>query len=77
MNYKDSGDLSRLEWTLKDGATPFSRIYSTMKRLNSTMSKNDAQAMIDELVSQNRLSKEPHPFNQKEFFYKLAANQSG
>ena len=71
INYKESGDLARLKWALKDGATPFSRIYSSMRQLRSSMSAREIELMIVEMLQLGQLVKQPHPLHQNEFFYKL------
>lgn len=73
IDYNESGDLSRLEWTLKDGATPLSRIYSTIRHLGSKMGIKDVELMINELVESGKLVKEAHPLRQNEYFFKLAS----
>lgn len=71
INYRESGDLARLKWTLEGGSSPMKRIYSTLKHLRSAMGVSDVEQMVKEQVKAGEVIAESHPLHEGEFFYSL------
>lgn len=72
VDYEESGDLARLEWTLKTGSSPLKRIYSTLKHLRSRLSFQEVKQMVESEVAAGNVLTQPHPLHDDEFFYLLA-----
>lgn len=68
-------DYQRILWTLKSGPTPLSRIFSTLKHLNSQISQNFLQQSLEIMVSEGKLQKQSHPFDKKKSFYSLPSSE--
>ncbi len=76
QNYKASGDLAKLIWTLESGSSPLQRIYSTVKHLGSKQSFQEVREMVDAEVKAGTLVTLSHPLREDEFFYSLASNKA-
>lgn len=75
VNFKESGDLARLRWTLDGGSSPMKRICSTLKHLRSTLGNAEIEQMVSEQVKAGALIQDPHPFHEGEYFYRLPAKE--
>lgn len=66
-----TGDVAKILWILKDGATPMKRIYSTAKHLGSKKGVDDLANLVEKLVKDGILTTQPHPFTHNQFFYSI------
>lgn len=72
---KAQGDDARLFWTLDCGASPMSRIYSTMKHLRSQMGRNEIESLVNRYVKDGIILTTPHPLHPNEWFYSLSKDE--
>ncbi len=74
MNYQPE-EVARVKWALeasRGGSTPLQRIYSTLRKLGSTLTHAQVEELVQQQVTAGVVAKSPHPFNEGEFFYSLA-----